>query len=80
MRTIHLDRFPDRPNVLKNKLMFVRETSICDGCDKKGLPCAVISVLGKMTTHMCQDCIEGILDTLDSQELRNRKISKILSN
>ena len=59
--------------------MFVSEnTRICDGCDTYDVRCAVISILGNITTSMCKDCIEGILETLDPSILREKKIEKIL--
>ena len=78
MRTIHLSKFPDRPEVLKTSLMFVDENKICDGCDVYGVRCASISLLGGGVSILCQDCIEGILESLDPTSVRDIKIDKIL--
>ena len=78
MRKIHLSKFPDRPEVLKTSLMFVDENKICDGCDVYGVRCASISLLGGGVSILCQDCIEGILESLDTSALRDIKIDKIL--
>jgi hypothetical protein len=78
-RLIHESKFDDRPNVLKASLMFVEDNKICDGCDIRS-KCASIHTLGGDhggVTILCQDCIEGILDSLDPSALRDRKIDKI---
>ena len=78
MRKIHLDKFPERPEVLKTTLMYISENNrICDGCDTKGVKCACLSLLGGGTSKLCQDCIEGILEELDFAAVRNRKIEKL---
>ena len=78
-RLIHKSKFDDKPHVLKTTLMYVSENNrICDGCDTKGVKCACLSLLGGGTSNLCQDCIEGILDSLDSTAVRDRKIDKIL--
>jgi hypothetical protein len=83
-RKIHLDKFPDKPHVLKTSLMFVEDNKICDGCDEIS-KCASIRTLGGNrwdskggVSILCQDCIEGILDSLDSTAVRDIKIDKIL--
>jgi hypothetical protein len=77
MRTIHKSKFPDRPHVLKTSLMFVEDNKICDGCDNKS-KCASIHQLDGGVSILCQDCIEGILESLDPSKLRDIKIDKIL--
>lgn len=79
-RLIHKSKFDDKPHVLKTTLMYVSENNnrICDGCDGHYVKCACLSLLGGGTSNLCQDCIEGILDSLDSTEVRDRKIDKIL--
>ena len=77
MRKIHLVKFPERPQVLKASLMFVEDNKICDGCDEI-VKCASIHTLGGGVSILCQDCIEGILDSLDSAAVRDIKIDKIL--
>ena len=79
-RLIHKSKFDDKPHVLKTTLMYVSEnnTRICDGCDRHHVKCACLSLLGGGTSNLCQDCIEGILDSLDSTAVRDRKIDKIL--
>lgn len=79
MRTIHKSRFPDKPNILKTSLMFVNDNSICDGCDVNGVRCACLNLLTGGTSNLCQDCIEGILESLDPSKLRDIKIDKILN-
>ena len=77
-RLIHKSKFDDKPHVLKTTLMYVSENNrICDGCDRHDLRCACLSLLGGGTSNLCQDCIEGILEELDSAVIRNRKIEKI---
>jgi len=78
MRKIHLSKFPERPQVLKASLMYVHDNIICDGCDVSGVKCACLSLLGGGTSNLCQDCIEGILDSLDPSAVRDIKIDKIL--
>lgn len=77
MRTIHRSKFEDRPHVLKTSLMFVEDGKICDGCDEVS-KCASISLLGGGVSILCQDCIEGILESLDQTAVRDIKIDKIL--
>ena len=79
-RLIHKSKFDDKPHVLKTTLMYVSEnnTRICDGCDRHHVKCACLSLLGGGTSKLCQDCIEGILDSLDSTAVRDRKIDRIL--
>ena len=78
-RLIHKSKFDDKPHVLKTTLMYVSENNrICDGCDRHYVKCACLSLLGGGTSNLCQDCIEGILDSLDSTAVRDRKIDKIL--
>jgi hypothetical protein len=78
MRKIHLVKFPERPQVLKASLMFVEDNKICDGCDTYNVRCASIRTLGDGVSILCQDCIEGILESLDSSVVRDIKIDKIL--
>ena len=79
MRKIHLDKFPERPETLKTTLMYISENNrICDGCDTKEVKCACLSLLGGGTSNLCQDCIEGILESLDPSAVRDIKIDKIL--
>jgi len=79
MRKIHLEKFPDRPLVLKASLMFIEDTKICDGCDERGR-CASIRTLGDGISILCQDCIEGILESLDPSLVRDIKINKVLND
>ena len=79
MRKIHLDKFPDKPNVQKTTLMYVEDNKICDGCDSHGVRCASITLLSNpYVSILCQDCIEGILESLDPTSVRDIKIDKIL--
>jgi hypothetical protein len=78
MRTIHKSRFDDKPYILKTSLMFVSDNRICDGCDVSGVKCACLSLVTGDTSNLCQDCIEGILESLDSSSIRDIKIDKIL--
>ena len=79
MRKINLSKFPDKPHVQKTTLMYVEDNKICDGCDTHGVRCASISLLGSShVTILCQDCIEGILESLDPSAVRDIKIDKIL--
>jgi hypothetical protein len=77
MRTIHLSRIPNKPHVGKTILMFVEDNKICDGCDNKS-KCASIHQLDGGVSILCQDCIEGILESLDPSKLRDINIDKIL--
>jgi hypothetical protein len=77
-RLIHKSKFDDRPHVLKASLMFIDDNKICDGCDTYNVRCASIHTIGGSVSILCQDCIEGILDSLDSAAVRDRKIDKIL--
>ena len=77
MRKIHLSKFPERTHVLKASLMFVEDNKICDGCDER-VKCASIHTLGGGVSILCQDCIEGILESLDPSVVRDIKINKIL--
>ena len=78
MRKIHLDKFPERPLVRKASLMFVEDNKICDGCDTHRVKCASIRTLGDVISILCQDCIEGILESLDPSVVRDIKLDKIL--
>ena len=78
MRVIHKSNFEDRPYVLKTSLMFVEDNKICDGCDRHGVRCASIKLLKGDVSILCQDRIEGILDSLDPGRVRDIKIDKIL--
>jgi hypothetical protein len=78
MRKIHLSKFEDKPHIGKTSLMFVEENKICDGCDAHEVKCACLSLLTGSTSHLCQDCIEGILESLDPSAVRDIKIDKIL--
>ena len=80
MRKIHLDKFLERPNVRKASLMFVEDNKICDGCDAHRVKCASIRTLGDGVSILCQDCIEGILESLDSSAVRDIKIDKVLND
>jgi hypothetical protein len=77
-RLIHKSKFDDRPHVLKASLMFIEDNKICDGCDRHDVRCASINTIGNQVSILCQDCIEGILDSLDSTAVRDRKIDRIL--
>jgi hypothetical protein len=77
MRKIHLDKFPEKPHVLKASLMFIEDNIECDGCDER-VKCASIRTLGGGVSILCQDCIEGILESLDPSVVRDIKINKIL--
>jgi hypothetical protein len=76
MRKIHLDKFTNSPK-RKASLMFVEDNKICDGCDVIG-KCASLRTLGDVISILCQDCIEGILESLDPSLVRDIKIDKIL--
>ncbi len=78
MRKIHLDKFTDSPK-RKASLMFVEDNKICDGCDRIG-KCASINTLGGEVSILCQDCIEGILESLDPSVIRDIKINKVLND
>ncbi len=80
MRKIYLNKFPDRPNVRKASLMFVEDNKICDGCDTYNVRCASINTLGDGVSILCQDCIEGILESLDPSAIRDIKIDKVLND
>ncbi len=77
MRKIYLDKFPEKPHVLKTSLMFVEDNKICDGCDER-VKCASIRTLGDGVSILCQDCIEGILESLDPSVIRDIKLEKLL--
>lgn len=76
-RLIHKSKFDDKPHVLKTSLIFVTDDKICDGCDERSR-CASISLVSGGISILCQDCIEGILESLDPSSLRDSKIDKIL--
>jgi hypothetical protein len=76
MRKIHLEKFTDKPYSRKAYLLFVEDNKICDGCDER-VKCASISTIGGISI-LCQDCIEGILESLDPSVVRDIKIDKIL--
>ncbi len=78
MRKIHLDKFTNSPK-RKASLMFVEDNKICDGCDGIG-KCASIRTLGDGISILCQDCIEGILESLDPSLVRDIKIDKVLND
>ncbi len=78
MRKIHLDKFTDSPK-RKASLMFVEDNKICDGCDVIS-KCASIRTLGDGISILCQDCIEGILESLDPSVVRDIKIDKLLND
>jgi hypothetical protein len=78
MRKIHLDKFTDSPK-RKASLMFVEDNKICDGCD--GIrKCSSIRTLNDGILILCQDCIEGILESLDPSLVRDIKIDKLLND
>ena len=77
MRKIYLDKFPDKPTTLKTTLMFIQDGKICDGCDTKST-CASIHLLCGDVSILCQDCIEGILESFPSY-IRDKQIDEILS-
>jgi hypothetical protein len=77
-RLIHKSKFDDRPHVLKTTLMFIDDNKICDGCDRHNVRCASIHLLSDGVSILCQDCIEGILESLDPSAVRDIKIDKIL--
>ncbi len=78
MRKIHLDKFTDSPK-RKASLMFVEDNKICDGCDER-VKCASIRTLGDGISILCQDCIEGILESLNPSVVRDIKIDKVLND
>ena len=78
MRKIHLNKFLDKPDVEKTWLMFVEDNKICDGCDEPNVRCASIRLLSGGVSILCQDCIEGILESLDPSMIRDIKLNKIL--
>ena len=73
-----MSRFEDKPDTMKTSLMFIQDNKICDGCDTYDVPCATLKLLSGGVSILCQDCIEGILDSLDTSAMRDRKITKIL--
>lgn len=78
MRKIHLKKFIDKPHVEKTSLMFVEYGKICDGCDEHGVKCASLLLITGGVSILCQDCIEGILESLNPSSVRDIKIDKIL--
>jgi hypothetical protein len=78
MRTIHLAKIPNKPHVMKTTLMFVEDNKICDGCDAHPVKCICLSLVTGSTSHLCQDCVEGMLESLDESIVRDRKINSIL--
>ena len=76
-RLIHKSKFDDKPHILKTSLIFVADDKICDGCDRRS-KCASISLVSGGISILCQDCIEGILESLDPSSLRDSKIDRIL--
>ena len=78
MRLIHKSKFDgNKSHVLKASLMFVDNNKICDGCDRKA-KCASISLLHNGVLIICEDCVRGILESLDPTFERDDKINKIL--
>jgi len=61
------------------KLKGLTIDKICDGCDERS-KCASIRTLGDGVSILCQDCIEGILESLDSSAVRDIKINKVLND
>jgi len=69
MRTIHLAKFPDKPEVLKTSIIFTEPNKICDGCDSHNVECVSLDLLGGGVSILCQDCIEGILETFSKKKV-----------
>jgi hypothetical protein len=78
MRTIHLAKIPNKPHVMKTTLMFIEDNKICDGCDTHSVKCICLSLVTGGTSHLCQDCVEGMLESLDESIIRDRKINQII--
>ena len=78
MRTIHLGKIPNKPHIIKTTLMFVDDNRICDGCDAHPVKCVCLSLVTGGTSHLCQDCVEGMLESLDESIIRDRKINQII--
>lgn len=80
-RIIHLHRIPGdektAPNlaIRKAELLLVEEEKLCDGCNRKAT-CATVSFM-RNTIILCQDCVEGILDSIDETANRERKLNNI---
>ena len=79
-RIIHLHRIPGdektAPNmaIRKAELLLV-EIKICDGCNRTST-CATVSFMRNIII-LCQDCVEGILDSIDEAANRDRKLNNI---
>jgi hypothetical protein len=79
-RIIHLHRLPGdektAPNlaIRKAELLLVEE-KICDGCNRTST-CATVSFMRNIII-LCQDCVEGILDSIDETANRDRKPNNI---
>lgn len=78
MRTIHLSKIPNKPHIHKTSILFVEDHKICDGCDARGVKCICLTLVTGGTSQLCQDCVEGMLESLDEVTLRDRKINSIL--
>jgi hypothetical protein len=78
MKKIHLIQFTDKPHISKTRLMYVEDNKICDGCDDHNVKCVCLSLISGGASHLCQDCIEGILESLNPSILRDKKIDEIL--
>jgi len=78
MRTIHLNTILNKPHIGKTTLMFVEDNKICDGCDTHSVKCFCLSLVTGGTSHLCQDCVEGMLESLDESIVRDRKINQII--
>lgn len=79
-RTIHKSHFDgNKSHVLKASLILVDNNKICDGCDERK-KCASIHQLGGGVMIICEDCIIGIWESLNSDIIdRNEKINDILN-
>ena len=79
-RIIHLHRLPGdektAPNlaIRKAEILLVEE-KICDGCNMTST-CATVSFMRNIII-LCQDCVEGILDSIDETANRDRKLNNI---
>ena len=81
MRKIHLEELTDKPGVDKAQLILVEENKICDGCDSPNVKCASIKPLGcNHVMIICQDCVEGILESLDPSIIREQKLNKLFED
>ena len=77
-RKIHQEKFAGRPEVGKTTLMYTAD-KLCDGCDETR-HCAVLYLLSGGVSILCEDCIVGILESLNPSLARDMKINEILKD